>query len=142
MLLIRIGAANGGRELGVVEPGPFPVAEVVVGVLDGVRVRRRVPESILARPKQGFAAPIGQWLAGPLQRMGQDLLFDGRLARRGIVRDSAVRELWDDHRSGRADHKHRLWAVVMLELWFRAFIDGAPNHTRENTEEVSSVAIA
>jgi asparagine synthase (glutamine-hydrolysing) len=104
-------------------------------------LKRRLPASILARPKQGFAAPIGQWLAGPLQRMGQDLLFDGRLAQRGIVRSSAVKQLWENHRSGRADHKHRLWAVVMLELWFRAFVDGAPSEAREDTEEVADIAI-
>jgi asparagine synthase (glutamine-hydrolysing) len=89
-------------------------------------LRQRLPQSILERPKQGFSAPVGQWLIGPLQKMGEGVLFDGRLARRGILRDEAVKTLWADHRSGQADHTHRLWAVVMLELWFREFIDEQP----------------
>ena len=88
-------------------------------------LERRLPASILQRPKQGFAAPIGQWLAGPLRSLGEEMLFDGRLAQRGIFSNTSMRRLWDEHCSGRADHRHRVWAVLMLELWFREFIDGA-----------------
>ena len=31
--------------------------------------------------------------------------------------------------TARADHRHRLWSLVMLELWFRQFVDGA-RHAR------------
>jgi asparagine synthase (glutamine-hydrolysing) len=86
-------------------------------------LERRLPASILERPKQGFAAPVGQWLAGPLASMGHDLLLDGRLAGRGILRDSEVRRLWSEHGAGRADHHNRVWSLMMLELWFRQFID-------------------
>jgi hypothetical protein len=37
-----------------------------------------------------------------------------------------VTRLWDEHRTRRAEHPHRLWQLVMLELWFRQFIDQAP----------------
>ena len=53
----------------------------------------------------------------------QDLLgprFDGR----GIVSRPALRQLWDEHLTSRADHSRRLWALLMLEFWFRDFIDG------------------
>jgi asparagine synthase (glutamine-hydrolysing) len=87
-------------------------------------LQRRLPPSILERPKQGFAAPIGKWLAGPLRALGEDVLFGGRLAGRGIFHEGELRRLWDDHSTGRGEHRHRLWAVIMLELWFRQFIDG------------------
>lgn len=93
-------------------------------------LKRRLPESILNRPKQGFSAPVGEWLAGPLARMSEGLLFDGRLAARGILRDDALRQMWTAHRSGHADHHHRLWAVVMLELWFREYVDVGPTTSR------------
>jgi hypothetical protein len=35
-----------------------------------------------------------------------------------------VSRLWRDHRDRRQDHRHRLWSLVMLELWFRQFVDG------------------
>jgi asparagine synthase (glutamine-hydrolysing) len=89
-------------------------------------LERRVPRAILERKKQGFAAPIGEWLRGPLAAMTGDLLTDGRLRARGLFQQSDVERLWNDHRSGRADHRHRLWQLLMLELWFRQFVDGRP----------------
>jgi asparagine synthase (glutamine-hydrolysing) len=87
---------------------------------------RRVPRSIIDRKKSGFAAPIGDWLRGPLSAMTTELLLDGRLRDRGIFEPREVTRLWDEHRTGRAEHPHRLWQLVMLELWFRQFIDHAP----------------
>jgi asparagine synthase (glutamine-hydrolysing) len=93
-------------------------------------LERHVPRSISARRKQGFAAPIGQWLRGPLAPMTNELLLDGRLRDRGIFNPREVARIWEEHRAGRTEHPHRLWQLVMLELWFRQFIDGAPARTR------------
>jgi asparagine synthase (glutamine-hydrolysing) len=84
-------------------------------------LERRIPKSIVDRPKHGFEAPIGEWLRGPLAPMADSLLTDGRLRDRGIFDDGAVARLWHEHRDGRQDHRHRLWSLVMLELWFRTF---------------------
>ena len=88
-------------------------------------LERRVPRSIVERGKSGFAAPIGDWLRGPLAGMASELLLDGRLRDRGLFNDAEIRRIWDDHRTRRADHPHRLWQLVMLELWFRTFIDAS-----------------
>jgi asparagine synthase (glutamine-hydrolysing) len=86
-------------------------------------LERRVPRAIVERGKSGFAAPIGDWLRGPLTGMASELLLDGRLRERGLFNDTEVRRIWDEHRTRKADHPHRLWQLVMLELWFRTFID-------------------
>ena len=93
-------------------------------------LERKVPADILQRGKQGFAAPIGEWLRGPLAPMAESLLADGRLRDRGVFEDREVSRLWTEHRDGRADHRHRLWQLMMLELWFRQFIDQAPAPAR------------
>jgi asparagine synthase (glutamine-hydrolysing) len=93
-------------------------------------LERKVPRDILERGKQGFAAPIGEWLRGPLAPMAESLLADGRLRDRGIFNDREVSRLWTEHRDGRGDHRHRLWELMMLELWFRQFIDQAPARAR------------
>jgi asparagine synthase (glutamine-hydrolysing) len=89
-------------------------------------LERRVPRAILERGKRGFEAPIGEWLRGALAPMADALLRDGRLRDRGIFNDAEVARLWTEHQGGRADHRHRLWQLLMLELWFRRFIDEAP----------------
>jgi asparagine synthase (glutamine-hydrolysing) len=87
-------------------------------------LERRVPKAIVDRPKHGFEAPIGQWLRGPLAPMVDGLLTDGRLRDRGIFDHRSVAAVWHEHRTGERDHRHRLWSLVMLELWFREFVDG------------------
>jgi hypothetical protein len=36
-----------------------------------------------------------------------------------------VERLLDEHAAGHADNGHRIWTLVMLELWQRAHIDEA-----------------
>jgi asparagine synthase (glutamine-hydrolysing) len=88
-------------------------------------LERRLPRTIVDRPKHGFEAPTGEWLRGPLAAMVSDLLLDGRLRGRGVFNANEIGRLWREHREGTHDHRHRLWSLVMLELWFRQFIDDA-----------------
>ena len=86
-------------------------------------LERRIPPSILERRKQGFAAPISEWLRGPLAPMASSLLLDARFRDRGLFNQREVSRMWDEHRTGRRDHCHRLWQLIMLELWFRQSVD-------------------
>jgi len=97
---------------------------------------RKVPRAILERGKSGFAAPIGEWLRGPLAPMTEELIGDGRLRDRGVFNDAEVSRLWREHCDGRADHRHRLWQLIMLELWFRQFIDRAPAQQARYAEAI------
>ena len=87
-------------------------------------LERRLPASITRRPKHGFEAPSAEWLRGPLAPMVHELLTDGRLASRGLFQQSEIQLIWRQHRNKAGDHQQRLWQLVMLELWFREFIDG------------------
>jgi len=55
--------------------------------------------------------------------MAYDVLLDRRALARGYFREGALRRLLDEHSSGQAFHHHRLWSLLMLELWHRMFID-------------------
>jgi asparagine synthase (glutamine-hydrolysing) len=83
----------------------------------------RLPAPVLARRKQGFAAPIAEWLRGPLEPMLHDLVRSRRSLERGVFEPAGVVRLLDEHGTGKEDHCHRLWQLLMLELWFRQFAD-------------------
>ncbi|MCA1631865.1 MAG: hypothetical protein LC774_16365 [Acidobacteria bacterium] len=53
----------------------------------------------------------------------RDVLLTEKSLNRGLFKPDAVRCLVEDHVAGRADHSHRLWTLLMLELWFNRFID-------------------
>jgi asparagine synthase (glutamine-hydrolysing) len=64
------------------------------------------------------------WLPAALTILVPKMLLGPRFDGRGIVSRPALRQLWNEHLSSRADHSRRLWALLMLEFWFREFIDG------------------
>jgi asparagine synthase (glutamine-hydrolysing) len=79
----------------------------------------RLPPGLLQRKKMGFGVPLSHWFRGPLRDFLRDHLLDGRFAARGITSTAFVGHLIDEHQSMRRDHSHTLWALLMLELWFR-----------------------
>ena len=80
-----------------------------------------LPQSVLARGKMGFGVPVGRWLAGDYAGWMRGILLDKRTLGRGLFRGVTVEALIAAHTSLRADHGERLWALVCLELWLRAF---------------------
>jgi asparagine synthase (glutamine-hydrolysing) len=84
-----------------------------------------LPAPVAGRGKKGFGVPLAAWFRGELQELSRDLLLDPRARSRGWFRPAAVERLVADHASGRADHGHRLWCLVMLELWQRLWVESA-----------------
>jgi len=93
-----------------------------------------VPEEILARPKQGFGVPIQQWINQQLRERIRDTLTDARFRDRGIVSRHYTDILLDEHERGRRDHSMALWSLLMLELWYQAFVDGERHSLRSSGE--------
>ena len=82
--------------------------------------RRLVPEETVDRPKKGFGMPIGRWLREDLSTMMRDLLTDGKsLAGSGAIALGEVQRIIQEHLDGSADHRQRLWTLLVLELWRR-----------------------
>jgi len=86
-------------------------------------MRDRLPQDILTRPKMGFGVPVGEWLRDELRPFVEDTLFSDRAEARGLFRPAAIRGLVDQHQTRRTDATSFIWALLMLELWFRRFID-------------------
>ena len=83
--------------------------------------QRYLPPDIVERGKQGFVMPLTEWLAGKLASELDDHLGPGGLARRGLFRDGVLAGLLAEHRRGRRNHAGRLWALLILERWFRRY---------------------
>ena len=83
----------------------------------------RLPPAILTRPKMGFGVPVGEWLRTELRPLLEDTVLSSRASNRGYFNPAAVRAITDDHLTHRADRTPHLWALLMLELWFREFVD-------------------
>ncbi|MFL5981777.1 MAG: asparagine synthase (glutamine-hydrolyzing) [Gaiellaceae bacterium] len=78
-----------------------------------------LPPDVAQRGKTGFGVPLGRWFREDLRELAHDTLSRDR----GWFRPATVTRLLDEHESGRADHGHRLWCLLMLELWIREHVE-------------------
>jgi asparagine synthase (glutamine-hydrolysing) len=79
-----------------------------------------LPPAILNRGKQGFDMPIGEWLTGALADDFHETLADIHAP---FLDDETVREIFDQHCAGRADHAKFLWSVYVYGRWERRLRD-------------------
>ncbi len=80
-----------------------------------------LPPAVARRGKAGFGVPVSRWLAGPYAGWARDRLLDSGARTADLLRREAVEALLSAHAARRADHGERLWALLCLELWMRAF---------------------
>lgn len=110
-------------ELGASIPSELKIRGLEKKVLLRDALRGWLPDEILDRPKWGFAAPVADWLRTDLREWSQEILFDSRTAGRGYFDQAYVRRMFDRHVSGVEDASPRIWALLVLELWHREFVD-------------------
>jgi asparagine synthase (glutamine-hydrolysing) len=104
------------------------VLELGLALPDSLKTRGRIgkvalrrafasllPPEVSSRGKSGFGVPLGRWFRDDLRDLTRDTLRNER----GWFRDDELTRLIAEHESGRADHAHRLWCLLMLELWVR-----------------------
>ena len=82
-------------------------------------VRHLVPDFVLEKPKQGFSIPMKHWLRTSLKPMMLDLLSKDTLNKHGYFDHQVVSKWIQEHLDERANHSHRLWSLMVFELWQR-----------------------
>jgi asparagine synthase (glutamine-hydrolysing) len=82
-------------------------------------MRGILPESILARGKMGFGAPLGAWFRSDLDGFVRERLLDPTSAIYEYLRPEPVAELLKRHGSATADLSAQIWVLLTLESWLR-----------------------
>jgi asparagine synthase (glutamine-hydrolysing) len=78
-----------------------------------------LPQWVFRRPKMGFAVPIGQWLRAELREILHDHLFAMDSFAATHFAPWVLERLVHEHEANQADHSQRLYALLMLELWWK-----------------------
>ncbi len=86
----------------------------------------RLPYEVLNKPKQGFSIPLKNWLRDPLKPMMMDLLSPEKVQRRGYFNPDCVSRWVTEHLEGTINHSHRLWALMVFELWYEQIMEANP----------------
>ncbi|MFM9115706.1 MAG: asparagine synthase (glutamine-hydrolyzing) [Planctomycetota bacterium] len=78
-----------------------------------------LPSEIWTRRKMGFGVPLGYWFRHELRSIMLDTLTGPHVRSHQYLRSESIQRLIDEHLSAAYDHSHRLWALMMLELWLQ-----------------------
>ncbi len=84
---------------------------------------RYLPWEVIYRPKKGFSLPLKHWLRTDFAPLLRRMLPEGNLVKAGWFRRPEIDRLIGEHTSSRAEHTHRLWALLWLEIWHRIFVE-------------------
>ncbi len=84
---------------------------------------RYLPWDVIYRPKKGFSLPLKHWLRTDFAPILKRLLPNGNVVKEGWFRRTEVEKLIAEHTTNKAEHTHRLWSVLWLELWHRIFVE-------------------
>jgi len=85
----------------------------------------KVPSSIVQRSKMGFGIPLRIWFRKDLQDFVQDILLSPTSLGRGYFTRSGIQKILRNHASGMFDNSYKIYALLVLELWHRTFVDGS-----------------
>lgn len=88
-------------------------------------MKDRLPESILKKPKEGFSIPLKHWMRQELRPLMTDLLAPDTIRRRGYFEPETVTRWVQEHLNQEANHSHRLWALMVFELWHQQVFEGS-----------------
>lgn len=105
----------------------LPTSDRIRGTTTKHLLRRaldgHVPASVLSRRKKGLNPPVGLWLQRELRPLLDDYLSREAVRARGLLEPGTVANLLREHREGRRDRSLHIWALIVLEEWFRQYVD-------------------
>jgi asparagine synthase (glutamine-hydrolysing) len=85
--------------------------------------RTYLPPEVINRPKMGFAVPIAKWINHEWREMSQELVLGKRALLRRNFNPRYLHRIMAEHRYCRRNHDGAIWALMVLEMWYRSFID-------------------
>jgi len=103
----------------------IPSSLKIKGMSDTKYIYKRILEPLLPhkilydRPKLGHGVPMKNWFREDPEftNWTSRVLENGELKKRGFFQASFVERMLDEHQRKVFNHSHRIWALLVLDLW-------------------------
>jgi len=99
-------------------PGRLKVRGFELKYLLKKAVERWLPREIVYRQKRGFSVPIASCMRNELRPLVDETLSEDKLRRQGMFNVAFVRQLLNEHWSGKVDNRKTLWTLFCFQLWY------------------------
>ncbi|HOV92423.1 MAG TPA: asparagine synthase (glutamine-hydrolyzing) [Candidatus Kapabacteria bacterium] len=81
-----------------------------------------IPDEIIYRKKQGFSAPMSEWLRNEWYDYAKDKIDNSYLVREGIFNKQFIDRIMQTHRSGKVNFSKEIYSLLSLSLWQEQFL--------------------
>lgn len=77
-----------------------------------------LPTKTLNFRKKGFGVPVDYWFNHELKQELNELLSEETVKKQGIFNVGYIQKILAEHRSGKANHKGKLWNLFVFQKWY------------------------
>ncbi len=77
-----------------------------------------LPEGFSRQPKSGFAVPLDDWFRNQLRPEIENLLNEKAISDQGIFDIDYIKQVLDEHFSGKVNRKSEIWALFVFQKWY------------------------
>jgi asparagine synthase (glutamine-hydrolysing) len=77
-----------------------------------------LPKKTLNYKKQGFGVPVDYWLKNQLKDKFLNLVNPDFIKEQGIFNNELIHKWFDEHITGKENHKGKLWNLYVFQLWY------------------------
>lgn len=86
-------------------------------------LKNKIPDIIINKKKLGLNPPMGIWLKKDLKKFIDEYLSKESIEKRGLFNYAYVETIIDEFNSSKRDRSLNIWALIVLEEWFRQYND-------------------
>jgi asparagine synthase (glutamine-hydrolysing) len=101
---------------------------------------RWLPHDMIYHRKQGFEAPMGRWLRGPLLPFFDSVVTRGAVEQAGLFDYTEIRRLRDEHLSLKKKHSKILFSILSFMLWQKRCLPNA-SQLRANDNDSTATRV-
>lgn len=88
-----------------------------------------LPDNIIYRKKQGFAAPSSEWLrSGKLSPIAEARILGSGLMKMNLFSKKYIQRLFEEHRTGTRSYGSQLWTLLVLAEWYAQHFEPSASH--------------
>jgi asparagine synthase (glutamine-hydrolyzing) len=117
-------------EFALTVPDEFKIKNMQTKILLKDAFKDYLPDEVINRKKMGFAFPLAAWLkVGKLKALVEDCLSESSVEKRGLFNYREVSKVKEgyfmlkDNSVQTYQFYQQVWLLVVLEMWFRTYID-------------------
>lgn len=99
-------------------PNKITTKHILKKAVEGI-----LPDEIIYRKKQGFWAPVNEWLRNEWFTYASSKILNSKVLNYGILNKNYIDSILQNHKNRKQNHGLRIFTLLMLSIWHETFIE-------------------